>query len=163
MRSRYTMSSNTTTMSEMRKVVELANAAGIRDKVRIMVGGAPISQAFCDEIGADIYTDDAAQAARAAAEAIRAYVRLDPCTYAKLKKIWEKYVNNIKGLSRYKNVGVKTTDGVSVYSYTQFRQYGLGSYWSDFERVCKKNGITIVKMKKIFVGGGATGSFIFIV
>ena len=62
----------TTTMSEMRKVVELANAAGIRDKVRIMVGGAPISQAFCDEIGADIYTDDAAQAARAAAEAIRA-------------------------------------------------------------------------------------------
>ncbi len=61
----------TTTMGEMRKVVELAKEAGIRDKVKIMIGGAPISQAYCDEIGADIYTDDAAQAARAAARAIR--------------------------------------------------------------------------------------------
>ncbi len=52
-------------------MVELAREAGIRDKVKIMIGGAPISQAYCDEIGADIYTDDAAQAARAAARAIR--------------------------------------------------------------------------------------------
>lgn len=50
----------------MRRVVELAEEAGIRGSVKIMVGGAPISQSFCDEIGADVYTEDAAAAARAA-------------------------------------------------------------------------------------------------
>ena len=54
----------TTTMEEMRQVVELAKQAGIREKVTIMIGGAPISQSFCDEIGADIYAPDAATAAR---------------------------------------------------------------------------------------------------
>lgn len=53
-------------MEEMRRVVRLAEEAGIRDHVKIMVGGAPITQAFCDEIGADVYTDDAGAAARAA-------------------------------------------------------------------------------------------------
>ena len=57
----------TTTMGEMRRVVTLAREAGIRDQVKIFVGGAPISQSFCDEIGADVYTEDAAAAARAAA------------------------------------------------------------------------------------------------
>ena len=56
----------TTCMMEMKGVVELAEEAGIRDKVKILVGGAPITREFCDEIGADAYTDDAAQAARAA-------------------------------------------------------------------------------------------------
>jgi corrinoid protein of di/trimethylamine methyltransferase len=60
----------TTTMSEMRRVVELVNEAGIRDQVKIMVGGAPISQSFCDEIGADLYTEDAATAARVAVAAL---------------------------------------------------------------------------------------------
>ena len=44
---------------------------GIRDKVKIMVGGAPIDQSFCDEIGADMYTEDAAAAARAAVEILQ--------------------------------------------------------------------------------------------
>ena len=57
----------TTTMNEMRRVVQLAEEKGIRQKVKIMVGGAPITQSFCDEIGADAYTDDAGQAARVAA------------------------------------------------------------------------------------------------
>jgi methanogenic corrinoid protein MtbC1 len=61
----------TTTMNEMRRVVSLAQDTGIRDQVKIMVGGAPISQAFCDEIGADIYTEDAASAAKAAVEAVK--------------------------------------------------------------------------------------------
>lgn len=61
----------TTTMGEMGRVVELAKEAGIRDQVKIMVGGAPVTQSFCDEIGADIYTDDAAEAARAAVEAVQ--------------------------------------------------------------------------------------------
>ena len=56
----------TTCMMEMKKVVALAESEGIRDQVKILVGGAPITQAFCDEIGADAYTPDAAQAARVA-------------------------------------------------------------------------------------------------
>ena len=62
----------TTSMSEMQAVVELADRAGIHGRVKIMVGGAPVTQEFCDRIGADVYTDDAAQAARAAVELLRA-------------------------------------------------------------------------------------------
>lgn len=58
----------TTTMGEMKRVVELAAEKGIRNDVKIMVGGAPVSQSFCDSIGADIYTGDAASAADAALE-----------------------------------------------------------------------------------------------
>ena len=53
----------TTTMGEMKHVVEAAAAKGIRDKVKIMIGGAPVTQSFCDSIGADCYTADAASAA----------------------------------------------------------------------------------------------------
>ncbi len=56
----------TTTMGVMEEVVKKAEAAGIRDKVRIMVGGAPVDEAFCRKIGADKYTPDAASAADAA-------------------------------------------------------------------------------------------------
>lgn len=56
----------TTTMGEMKHVVEVASEKGIRDKVKIMIGGAPITQSFCDSIGADCYTADAASAADAA-------------------------------------------------------------------------------------------------
>lgn len=56
----------TTTMGVMKDVVEACEKAGIRDKVKIMIGGAPVTQAFCDEIGADCYTPDAATAAEAA-------------------------------------------------------------------------------------------------
>jgi len=57
----------TTTMRVMQEVVEAAKAAGIRDQVKIMVGGAPVTQSFCDQIGADIYTTDASTAAEKAA------------------------------------------------------------------------------------------------
>lgn len=56
----------TTTMMEMKEVVEKAIKSGIRDKVKIMVGGAPLTQSFCDSIGADYYTADAATAAEVA-------------------------------------------------------------------------------------------------
>lgn len=56
----------TTTMSAMISVVEAAENAGIRDKVTIMIGGAPVTQSFCERIRADIYTPDAAAAADAA-------------------------------------------------------------------------------------------------
>ncbi len=58
----------TTTMGEMKNVVETAKAEGIRDKVTIMVGGAPVTDSFCKSIGADIYTPDAASAAEEAAK-----------------------------------------------------------------------------------------------
>lgn len=56
----------TTTMSVMGEVVEAAVAAGIRDKVKIMIGGAPVTDTFCQQIGADAYTSDAASAAEQA-------------------------------------------------------------------------------------------------
>ena len=56
----------TTTMSEMKNVVDYFTEKGQRDKVKIMVGGAPVTQNFCDSIGADCYTADAASAADAA-------------------------------------------------------------------------------------------------
>ena len=62
----------TTTMDVMADVVKAAEAAGIRDKVKILIGGAPITQEFCDKIGADCYTSDAASAADAAVELCRA-------------------------------------------------------------------------------------------
>ena len=58
----------TTTMGEMAEVVKKAEEEGIRDQVWIMVGGAPITQEYCDRIGADCYTSDAASAADAALE-----------------------------------------------------------------------------------------------
>ena len=58
----------TTTMPVMADVVKAAEEAGIRDKVKIMVGGAPVTQEFCDSIGADYYTEDAASAAVCAAQ-----------------------------------------------------------------------------------------------
>jgi len=56
----------TTTMSTMADVVKAAEAAGVRDKVKIMIGGAPVTEEFCKTIGADVYTPDAVTAAEAA-------------------------------------------------------------------------------------------------
>ena len=62
----------TTTMSVMEEVVKAAEAAGIRDKVKIMIGGAPVSDEFCKKIGADCYNVDAASAADSAVEFCKA-------------------------------------------------------------------------------------------
>lgn len=58
----------TTTMGVMEDVVKLADSKGIHGKVKIMVGGAPVTEEFCRQIGADCYTSDAASAADAAVE-----------------------------------------------------------------------------------------------
>ena len=58
----------TTTMDVMADVVKVAIEKGVRDKVKIMVGGAPVTDEFCKKIGADCYTSDAASAANAAVE-----------------------------------------------------------------------------------------------
>jgi methanogenic corrinoid protein MtbC1 len=55
-------------MPEIKNVIEAIKNAGIRDKVTIMIGGAPVTDAFCKQVGADIYTSDAASAAEEAAK-----------------------------------------------------------------------------------------------
>lgn len=52
----------TTTMTYMQDVIAALERAGIRDKVKVMVGGAPVSQEFADEIGADGYSSNANEA-----------------------------------------------------------------------------------------------------
>ena len=51
----------TTTMPQMKIVIDSLEEAGLREKCKILVGGAPLSQQFADEIGADFYCVDAAQ------------------------------------------------------------------------------------------------------
>lgn len=62
----------TTTMTYMKDAIDAVKAAGIRDKVKIMVGGAPVNQAFADEIGADGYSDNANSAVQVAKHLIGA-------------------------------------------------------------------------------------------
>jgi corrinoid protein of di/trimethylamine methyltransferase len=52
----------TTTMLQQKKLIEALSAAGLRDKVKVMVGGAPVTESFATEIGADGYAEDAISA-----------------------------------------------------------------------------------------------------
>ncbi len=56
----------TTTMTHMPEVIEALQEAGLRDKVKVMIGGAPVTQDYADEIGADGYAPDAASAVKLA-------------------------------------------------------------------------------------------------
>ena len=58
----------TTTMTYMQDVINALEAAGIRNQVKVMIGGAPVSQGFADEIGADGYSDNANTAVAVAKE-----------------------------------------------------------------------------------------------
>ena len=58
----------TPNVTDIVSIAKAAEAAGIRDKVKIMIGGAPVSEEFCKQIGADCYTSDAASAADAAVQ-----------------------------------------------------------------------------------------------
>ena len=60
----------TTTMPALKATVEALNAQDFRGNIKVMVGGAPITQEFADEIGADAYTADAASAAQKAKELV---------------------------------------------------------------------------------------------
>ena len=53
----------TTTMVNMKGVVEALEKANLRGRVKVMIGGAPLNQGYADEIGADVYAPDAASAA----------------------------------------------------------------------------------------------------
>ena len=56
----------TTTMGNMSRVIESLKEQGLRDRFGVMVGGGPLSKSFADKIGADIYTANAAEAAKEA-------------------------------------------------------------------------------------------------
>jgi 5-methyltetrahydrofolate--homocysteine methyltransferase len=56
----------TTTMRSMESTIKVLEEAGLRDKVKIMIGGAPVTQAFADQIGADGYASNAASASELA-------------------------------------------------------------------------------------------------
>lgn len=56
----------TTTMPMMRETIKIIDENGLRDHLKIMVGGAPVTQAFADEIGADGYAADAGSASKLA-------------------------------------------------------------------------------------------------
>ena len=60
----------TTTMPRMKDVLAALQQAGLRDRVKVMIGGAPITQQYADEIGADIFAPDAAGAANRARQAV---------------------------------------------------------------------------------------------
>jgi 5-methyltetrahydrofolate--homocysteine methyltransferase len=60
----------TTTMPSMKDTIEALKEAGVRDQVKVMIGGAPVTQNYADEIGADGYAPDAASAVDKAAELI---------------------------------------------------------------------------------------------
>lgn len=60
----------TTTMPNQAEIIKALEEAGIRDKVTVMIGGAPVSEEYAKEIGADIYTSDAASCAEAALAAL---------------------------------------------------------------------------------------------
>lgn len=59
-----------TTMSQMKEVIDLLKEKNLRDKYIVMIGGAPITNEFAEEIGADYYTPDAASAAEVAKKAV---------------------------------------------------------------------------------------------
>jgi 5-methyltetrahydrofolate--homocysteine methyltransferase len=62
----------TTTMRSMGDTVKAIEEAGLRDKVKVMIGGAPVTQRFADDIGADGYAANAASAADLAKEFVGA-------------------------------------------------------------------------------------------
>jgi 5-methyltetrahydrofolate--homocysteine methyltransferase len=62
----------TTTMPNMKNTVDALTEAGVRDSVKVMIGGAPVTQAYADEIGADGYAPDASRAATLAKQLLGA-------------------------------------------------------------------------------------------
>jgi len=56
----------TTTMPRMKDIVQALQASGLRDKIKLMIGGAPVTEQYAKDIGADVYAPDAAAAAQRA-------------------------------------------------------------------------------------------------
>ena len=77
-------------MMEMKNVVALAESEGIRDQVKIMIGGAPVTQSYCDTIGADCYTADAVRGLLTVllkGENANAYTVVNPATSMPIREV----------------------------------------------------------------------------
>jgi methylmalonyl-CoA mutase cobalamin-binding domain/chain len=61
----------TTTMPSMKTTIDALKQAGVRDKVKVLIGGAPITQKYADEIGADGYSENAVGAVALAKKAVK--------------------------------------------------------------------------------------------
>lgn len=61
----------TTTMPKMQDCIEQLKERGLRDKYIVMIGGAPVNESFCEQIGADYYTPDAASCAEVAKKVVQ--------------------------------------------------------------------------------------------
>ena len=61
----------TTTMTRMKEILLSLQAAGLRDQVKVMIGGAPVTQQYATDIGADIYAPDASSAAQRARQSMQ--------------------------------------------------------------------------------------------
>ncbi len=60
----------TTTMPKMQDCIDMLKERGLRDKYIVMIGGAPVNESFCEQIGADYYTPDAASCAEVAKKVV---------------------------------------------------------------------------------------------
>ena len=65
----------TTTMNEQGTIIQQFIDAGVRDQVKVMIGGAPVTQGWADKVGADVFTADAAEAGRWAKAYVSSIVR----------------------------------------------------------------------------------------
>ena len=59
-------------MPRMKDIVQALQAAGLRERVKVMIGGAPVTEQYALDIGADIYAPDAASAAQRASQSLHA-------------------------------------------------------------------------------------------
>jgi 5-methyltetrahydrofolate--homocysteine methyltransferase len=64
----------TTTMMEMQKTIQALEKAGLRDKVKVVIGGAPVSEQYAEQIGADGYAEDAVEAVSLAKELLNEWL-----------------------------------------------------------------------------------------
>lgn len=90
---------------------------------------------------------------KCAQEAIKLYIGNPPqITFSGLTNVFNNYVASAPGKSRYAPLNGKYSGNVKVHVYTQWREYGYGSNWDNFVKLCnsKKIGITIEKIPYIF-------------
>ena len=101
----------------------------------------------------------------AAAKALSIYLSKRSVKYKELKTFWGKFVSDSRGKSRFKPLDSYTDDSPpqQVYSYTQFRKYGISSYWEDFVRKCKDAKIKITQKRKLYDGTDASRPFKFLI
>jgi len=101
----------------------------------------------------DVNGKEYASMTNAVAGSIKEYLeKHENISFAELKNVWGKFVSDCRGASRYKDIKQTSSDGYPIYTFTQFRQYGLCSYWDDFVKLCKAEGIIVTQKRKYYIG-----------